>query len=71
MSWGRRERAIWARQAGKEVYVENPSSYNMLEARQIMAASRKYNRIVQHGTNGGSSMIEGALDFIGQGVIGH
>ena len=42
---------IWACQAGKDVYVEKPCSHNMFEARQIVAAAKKYNRIVQHGTN--------------------
>ena len=42
--------AIWACQAGKDVYVEKPCSHNMFEARQIVAAARKYNRIVQQGT---------------------
>ena len=41
---------IWAVQAGKDVLVEKPVSYNMFEAQQIVAASRKYNRIVQNGT---------------------
>ena len=40
---------IWAVQAGKDVFVEKPCSYNMFEAQQIIAASRKYNRIVQDG----------------------
>ena len=37
-------------QAGKDVLVEKPVSYNMFEAQQIVAAARKYNRIVQDGT---------------------
>ena len=41
---------IWAVQAGKDVLVEKPVSYNMFEAQQIIAAARKYNRIVQDGT---------------------
>ena len=41
---------IWAVQAGKDVLVEKPVSYNMFEARQIVAAARRYNRIVQVGT---------------------
>lgn len=41
---------IWALQAGKDVVVEKPVSHNMFEAQQIIAASRKYNRIVQDGT---------------------
>ena len=42
-------------QAGKDVYVEKPCSHNMFEARQIVAAAKKYNRIVQHGTNSRSA----------------
>ncbi|MBM3785977.1 MAG: Gfo/Idh/MocA family oxidoreductase [Acidobacteria bacterium] len=46
---------IWAVQAGKDVYVEKPCSHNMFESKQIVAAARKYNRIVQHGVNARSS----------------
>ena len=46
---------IWACQAGKDVYVEKPCSHNMFEAKQIVAAAQKYNRIVQHGTHSRSS----------------
>ena len=38
--------AIWAMQAGKDVYVEKPVSHNVFEGRQIVEAARKYNRIV-------------------------
>ena len=41
---------IWACQAGKDVYVEKPCSHNVFEGRQCVEAARKYNRIVQHGT---------------------
>jgi len=41
---------IWACQAGKDVYVEKPCSHNVFEGRQSVEAARKYNRIVQHGT---------------------
>ena len=61
---------VWACQAGKDVYVEKPCSYNMFEARQIVAASRKYDRIVQHGTNGGSAVIDEAVEKLQEGVIG-
>ena len=47
---------IWACQAGKDVYVEKPCSHNMFEARQIVAAAQKYNRIVQHGTSSRSGI---------------
>jgi predicted dehydrogenase len=42
--------AIWACQAGKDVYVEKPCSHNLWEGRQLVRAAAKYNRIVQHGT---------------------
>ena len=61
---------VWACQAGKDVYVEKPCSYNMFEARQIVAASRQYNRIVQHGTNGGSQAVDEAVEKLREGVIG-
>ena len=41
---------IWACQAGKDVYVEKPCSHNIFEGGKCVEAARKYNRIVQHGT---------------------
>jgi predicted dehydrogenase len=46
---------IWACQAGKDVYVEKPCSHNVHEGRIAVEAARKYNRIVQHGTQSRSS----------------
>jgi predicted dehydrogenase len=46
---------IWACQAGKDVYVEKPCSHNVFEGRKCLEAARKYNRIVQHGTQSRSS----------------
>ena len=53
---------IWACQAGKDVYVEKPISHNVFEGRQCVEAAKKYNRVVQHGTqnrsdNGKAKMI--------------
>lgn len=42
--------AIWACQAGKHVYVEKPVSHSIWEGRKMIEAARKYNRIVQAGT---------------------
>ena len=42
--------AIWACQAGKDVYVEKPCSHNLWEGRQLVRAAQKYRRVVQHGT---------------------
>jgi predicted dehydrogenase len=46
---------IWACQACKDVFVEKPSSHNVFEGRQCVEAARKYQRIVQHGTQSRSS----------------
>jgi len=46
---------IWACQAGKDVYVEKPMSHNIFEGHKAVEAARKYNRIVQHGTQQRSS----------------
>ena len=42
--------AILACAAGKHVYVEKPCCHNPHEGELLVAAARKYNRIVQHGT---------------------
>jgi predicted dehydrogenase len=42
--------AIWACQAGKDVYLEKPISHNVWEGRKVVEAATKYNRIVQAGT---------------------
>jgi predicted dehydrogenase len=47
--------AVWACQAGKDVYVEKPLAYNIWEGRQIVAAAQKYGRIVQVGTESRAS----------------
>jgi predicted dehydrogenase len=46
---------IWACQAGKDVYVEKPISHNVWEGRKCVEAAKKYNRVVQHGTQRRSS----------------
>ncbi|MCA9246242.1 MAG: Gfo/Idh/MocA family oxidoreductase [Planctomycetales bacterium] len=47
--------SIWACQAGKDVYVEKPLSHNVFEGRQLVEAAKKYQRVVQHGTQQRSS----------------
>ncbi|MFB3825601.1 MAG: Gfo/Idh/MocA family protein [Bryobacteraceae bacterium] len=62
---------IWGCQAGKDVYVEKPCTHNVFEATQIAAAAKKYNRIVQHGTNARSSAgIREGVQQLRNGVIG-
>jgi predicted dehydrogenase len=63
--------AIWACQAGKDVYVEKPCSHNLWEGQQLVRAAEKYGRMVQHGTQSrsASAMIE-MQRRLGEGVIG-
>jgi predicted dehydrogenase len=62
---------IWACQAGKDVYVEKPASHTFWEGKQLVAAARKYNRIVQHGTNSRSGVaLREAMQKLKEGVIG-
>lgn len=63
--------AIWACQAGKDVYVEKPCSHNVCEGRQLVNAARYYDRIVQHGTQIRSSEgVREAIQMLHDGIIG-
>jgi predicted dehydrogenase len=63
--------AIWACQAGKDVYVEKPVSHNIFEGRKAVEAARKYNRIVQTGTQCRSQKgIQDAMAFLHSGKLG-
>jgi hypothetical protein len=42
--------SIWAMEAGKDVYVEKPLSHSQWEGLQTVAATKKYGRICQVGT---------------------
>ena len=62
---------IWACQAGKDVYLEKPVSHNIWEGRQLVEAARKYNRIVQTGSQCRSNPgIRDAVDYIQSGALG-
>jgi predicted dehydrogenase len=62
---------VWACQAGKDVYVEKPASHSIWEGRQMVAAARKYQRIVQVGTQSRSTDIsKQAVEFIQSGQLG-
>jgi predicted dehydrogenase len=62
---------IWACQAGKDVYVEKPFSHNLWEGRQMVAAARTHNRIVQVGTQSRSSTsLAAAFQSIHSGELG-
>ncbi len=63
--------AIWGCQAGKDVYVEKPVSHNVWEGRQIVAAARKYGRIVQTGTQSRSdTALQEAFATLRSGAYG-
>ena len=62
---------VWACQAGKDVYVEKPCSHNVHEGRVSVEAARKYDRVVQHGTQGRSMEQWGhLLDVVKSGRYG-
>jgi predicted dehydrogenase len=63
--------AIWACQAGKDVYVEKPLSHSIYEGRQLVAAAQKYGRVVQHGTQSrASATLIRDMQLIHDGLIG-
>jgi predicted dehydrogenase len=63
--------AIWAMQAGKDVYVEKPGSHNIFEGRKMVEAALKYDRIVQHGVQLRSSVaVQEAIKHLREGLIG-
>jgi len=63
--------AIWAMQAGKDVYVEKPVSHNISEGRRIVQAARKYGRICQVGTQYRSvGTCKAAARFMAEGKLG-
>jgi hypothetical protein len=62
---------VWACQAGKDVYIEKPASHGIWEGRKMVEAARKYNRIVQTGTQKRSSEAhKEAFEWIKQGNLG-
>lgn len=62
---------IWSLAAGKDVYVEKPISHSVWEGQQMVAAARKYGRIVQTGTQARSSnAIREAIAWVDAGELG-
>ena len=62
---------IRACQAGKDVYVEKPDGHNAIEGRTMVAAAKKYGRIVQMGTQARSGPhLPAAMDYIRKGNLG-
>jgi predicted dehydrogenase len=64
--------AIWACQAGKDVYVEKPACHNVWEGQRLIEAARKYGRMVQVGSQSRSTALKiRAIELLKQGVIGN
>jgi predicted dehydrogenase len=62
---------VWGCQAGKHVYVEKPISHNLVEGRRMVEAARKYDRVVQVGTQRRSAPQSlSALEFVRSGKLG-
>jgi len=63
--------AIWAMQAGKDVYVEKPVSHTVHEGRRMVEVVEQTGRICQVGTQNRSNMaIAAAGDFVRGGGLG-
>ena len=63
--------AIWAMQAGKDVYVEKPVSHNVSEGRRVVQVARKYGRICQAGTqHRGDGSAMAAIRYMQEGKLG-
>jgi len=63
--------AIWAMMAGKDVYVEKPSSHNVWEGRRTVDIARQLGRICQVGTQIRSSEgIRQAIQYLHEGNLG-
>ena len=62
---------IWAMQAKKHCYLEKPLCHNIFEGRALEAASKKYNMVVQTGTQCRSNPANiNAVEFTKSGGIG-
>lgn len=63
--------AIWAIQAGKDVYVEKPISHNIYEGRKLVEFARKYKKIVQGGTQNRSDIgLRAFKEYLDAGNLG-
>ncbi len=62
---------VYACQAGKDVYVEKPASHNIFDGQKMVEAARKYNRVVQVGTQTRSApYAKKAVEYIKSGKLG-
>jgi len=63
--------AVAALDAGKDVYVEKPMTYTVDEGLEMIAAVKRNNRVLQVGSQGVSSPLDGtARDLVKSGKLG-
>ncbi|MDZ7640122.1 MAG: Gfo/Idh/MocA family oxidoreductase [Bryobacterales bacterium] len=63
--------AIWAAEAGKDVYVEKPASHNIYEGTRMLETARKYKRMMQVGSQSRTIPHKRkAIQLLHEGIIG-
>lgn len=64
--------AIEAMKAGADVYVQKPISVDVMEGEAMVAAARKYNRVVQVGTQRRSTphLVDAKKNIVDAGLLG-
>jgi predicted dehydrogenase len=63
--------AVWAMQAGKDVYVEKPLSHNLREGRRVVEAATRTKRICEVGTQMRSNpALLDSMAYIHSGALG-
>ena len=63
--------AVWACEAGKDVYVESPLGHNCWEGRKLVETARKHGRIVQTGHESRSApYAQSAKKYLAEGKLG-
>lgn len=63
--------AFWAMQAGKHVTVEKPCCHTCAEGRLLVAAAKRYGRIIQHGTESRTNpAYQRGMEFMRKGGLG-
>ena len=62
---------VWGCQAGKDVFVEKPLCHDAWEGQQMVKAARKYDRVVQVGTQNRSARYNmAARKYLADGKLG-
>ena len=63
--------AVWAMEAGKDVYCEKPATHNVHEGAIMTAAARKFKRICQVGTQSRSNPgMRQSIEYVRSGKLG-